>query len=94
MKKKTMICLIIAFLLLFSSALLFASDNLLVETKDAIVRDAKAVKEQVPGDIEETKKEFIKKTNEVKTSAAQELKNIKEGLSNPIKKSAPDTEKN
>ena len=90
--KKMIICFSSILLLLFSATLLFASDNALIETKDTIVRDAKAIKEQVPNDISETKKEFIKKSNEVKTSAAQELKDIQEGLSNPIKKSAPDTE--
>ena len=55
-----------------------------VETKEAIVRDVKALKEQVPKDIKEVKQEIIKKSGEVKASTTQELKEIREGLSKPL----------
>lgn len=74
-----------ALLILFCTTLLFAADNLIVESKDAIVRDAKEIKEQVPEDFKAAKKELIRKSNEVKASAKQEVKNIREGLNKPIK---------
>lgn len=54
------------------------------KTKEAIVRDVKALKEQIPKDIKEVKQEFIKKSSEVKASTTQELKEIREGLSKPL----------
>jgi vancomycin resistance protein YoaR len=59
------------------------------DTKEAIVRDVKALKEQVPKDIKEVKQEFIKKSNEVKASTTQELKEIREGLSKPLTPAKP-----
>jgi len=79
-----------AFLILFCTTLLFAADNVVVETKDAIVRNTKSIKEQAPEDFKETKKDFIKKSNKVKTSAKQEAKDIREGLSKPIKPLTPE----
>lgn len=61
-----------------------------VETKEAIVRDVKALKEQVPKDIKEVKQEFIKKSSEVKASTTQELKEIREGLSKPLTPAKPE----
>ena len=63
------------------------------ETKEAIVRDVKTIKEQVSKDVKEVKTEFIKKSNEVKTSTTQELKEIREGLKKPIKPSTTEQEK-
>jgi hypothetical protein len=84
--KKIIVYFSSTLLILFCTTL-FAADNVVVETKDSIVRDAKAIKEQAPEDFKEAKKEFIKKSNEVKTSAKQEAKDIREGLSKPIKPS-------
>jgi predicted Holliday junction resolvase-like endonuclease len=60
------------------------------ETKEAIVRDVKALKEQVPKDIKEVKLEFIKKSSEVKASTTQEHKEIREGLSKPLMPAKPE----
>jgi len=60
------------------------------ETKEAIVRDVKALKEQVPKDIKEVKLEFIKKSSEVKASTTQEHKEIREGLSKPLTPAKPE----
>jgi len=92
--KKIIVCFSCTLLILFCTTSLFAADNVVVETKDAIVRDAKAIKEQVPNDFKEVKKEFIKKSNEVKTSTKQELKDIREGLSQPIKPATSETKTN
>ncbi len=92
--KKIMVYLNIAVLILFCTSLLFAADNVIVETKDAIVHDAKAIKNQVPDDIKKTKKEFIRKSNKVKTSAKQEAKDIRKGLSKPIKPVTSETKTN
>jgi gas vesicle protein len=92
--KKIIVYFSSAFLILFYTTPLFAADNTISETRDAIVRDAKSIKEQVPNDIKEVKKEFIKKSNEVKTSTTQELKDIREGLSKPIKPVTSETKAN
>jgi hypothetical protein len=76
-----------AFFILFWTTLLFAADNVMVESKDAMVRDIKAIKEEIPNNLKETKEEFIKKSNEVQTSAEQEVKEIGQGFKN-IKPSA------
>jgi hypothetical protein len=85
--KKIIVYFSSAFLILFWTTLLFAADNVAIETKDAMVHDAKAIKEQAPEDMKEAKKEFIKKSNKVKTGAKQEAREIREGLSKPIKPS-------
>ncbi len=92
--KKTIICFSYAFLILIYPTLLCAADNVAVETKDAIVRDVKAIKDQAPNDIKEAKKELIKKSNEVKSGAAQETKDIRDGLSKPFKPSKSETKTN
>lgn len=92
--KKIIVYFSSALLILFCTTPLFAADNTISETRDAIVRDAKSIKEQVPNDIKEVKKEFIKKSNEVKTSTTQELKDIREGLSKPIKPVTSETKAN
>jgi esterase/lipase len=83
-----------ALLVLLCTTSLFAADNVIVETKDAMVHDAKAIKNQVPNDIKEGKKEFKKKSNKAKTGAKQEAKDIREGLSKPIKPAPPETKTN
>ena len=92
--KKMIVYFSNAVLILFCTTLLFAADNVIVETKDAIVHDAKAIKKQVPNDIKEGKKEFIKKSNKAKTGAKQEAKDIREGLSKPIKPVTSETKTN
>lgn len=83
--KKIIVYFSSVLLILFCTTSLFAADNVIVETKDAIVHDAKSIKEQAPNDIKEGKKEFKKKSNKVKTGAKQEAKDIRKGLSKPIK---------
>jgi hypothetical protein len=86
--KKIIIFFSSAFLIIFCTTL-FAADNVVVETKDAVVHDAKAIKEQAPEDMKEAKKEFIRKSNKVKTGAKQEAKEIGEGFKS-IKPSTSD----
>lgn len=83
--KKIIVYFIGALFISLCTTSLFAEDNIIVETKDAIVHDAKAIKNQVPNDIKEAKKELIKKSNKVKGGAKQEAKDIRKGLSKPIK---------
>ncbi len=68
------------FLFCFGQLLLFAADNVMVESKDAMVRDIKATKEEIPNNLKETKEEFIKKSNKVQTGAEQEVKEIGQGF--------------
>ena len=83
--KKVIVFLISTLLIILCTTSLFTADNIIIESKDAIVHDAKEIKEQAPNDFKEAKKELIKKSNKVKTGAKQEAKDIREGLSKPIK---------
>ncbi len=92
--KKIIFYFISAVLILLCITSLFAADNVIVESKDAIVRDSKAIKEQAPNDFKEAKKELIKKSNKVKKGATQEAKDIRKGLSKPIKPVTSETKTN
>jgi hypothetical protein len=95
--KNIIIYLLFVFLVLTCSTLVAddtkevksESNKTRVEAKEAIVRDVKALKEQVPKDIKEVKQEFIKKSNKVKASTTQELKEIREGVSKPLTPAKP-----
>ncbi len=63
------------------------------ETKEAIVRDVKTIKEQTPKDVKEVKTEFKRKSNAAKTNTKEELKEIRESLKKPIKPSTTQQKK-
>jgi hypothetical protein len=64
------------------------------ETKDAISRDIKNLKEQPKQAVKDLKDGAKKKSDEVKDLTTQELKEIREGLKKPIKPTTSDTKNN
>jgi hypothetical protein len=53
------------------------------ESKEAVVRDARAMKEDIPKGLKEAKESAIQQSRDAKESAAKELKEIRDNMANP-----------
>jgi len=53
-------------------------------SKEAIVRDAQQMTEDIPKGVKEVKDSMVQHYEKVKESVAQEFKEIKEGMSKPL----------
>ena len=65
--------------------------NLYQESKDAIVRDAKAMKEDIPKGLKEAKDSAVQQSKEIKEGATKEFKEIRDNMANPSLKPKTET---
>lgn len=65
--------------------------NVYQESKDAIIRDAKAMKEDIPKGLKEAKDSAVQQSKEIKEGAAKEFKEIRDNMANPSLKPKTET---